>query len=83
MKPIESAEKIYNQYRDLILSDLSTEELIHNCAQLAVHIAYNSGASKWDEEEIINDNGTISIKYVNIEHNLEFWQDVKNELLKL
>ena len=83
MKPIETAEKIYNQYRDLILSDLTTEELIHNCAQLAIHITYNSGASKWDEEIIQNDNGSTSIKYTNIKHNLEFWHDVKIELLKL
>jgi hypothetical protein len=82
MKPSESAEKIYNEFRDLILSDLTTEELIKKCAEQAVHIVYNSGPTVWEWEEYTNKTGGTNFKMVNIEPCGEFWTEVRYELEK-
>lgn len=83
MKASASAEKIYNEFRDLILSDLTTEELIKKCAEQAVHIVYNSGPTVWEWEEYTNEKGGTNCKMVNIEPCGEFWNDVRIELGKL
>jgi len=77
--PKEVADKIYNEFRDLILSDLSTEELIKKCADHAVHIVYNSYDFDW--EEYINEKGTTCMKMVDIKFDPEFWFQVKNQLI--
>ena len=82
MKPAQSAEKIYNEFRDLILSDLTTEELIKKCAEHAAYIVYNSGPTVWEWEEYTNKSGGTNCRMVNIEPATTFWSDVKYELTK-
>ena len=82
MKPSASAEKIYNEFRDLILSDLTTDELIKKCAEQAVHIVYNSGPTVWEWEDYTNKTGGTNCRMINIEPCGEFWVEVRNELGK-
>lgn len=82
MKPADSAEKIYNEFRDIILSDLNTEELIKKCAEQAAYIVYNSGPTTWEWEDYANEKGNPMSRMINIEPATTFWSDVKHELSK-
>lgn len=82
MKPAQSADKIYNEFRDIILSDLTTQELIKKCAEHATHIVYNSGPTIWEWEDYLNEKGNPMSRMVNIEPATTFWSDVKYELTK-
>lgn len=80
MKPAQSADKIYNEFRDLILSDLPTQELIQKCAEHAAYIVYNSGPTIWEWEDYANEKGNPMSRMINIEPATTFWADVKHEL---
>jgi hypothetical protein len=80
MLPSESAEKIYNEFRDIILSDLTTEELIKKCSEHAAYIVYHSGPTTWEWEDYQNEKGKPMSRMINIEPATTFWSDVKYEL---
>jgi len=82
MEPAESAEKIYNEFRDIILSDLTTQELIKKCAEQAAYIVYHSGPTVWEWEDYKNETGGTNCRMINIEPCGEFWIEVRNELNK-
>lgn len=82
MNPADSAEKIYNEFRDIILSDLTTQDLIKKCAEHAAYIVYHSGPTVWEWEDYKNEKGGTNCKMVNIESCVDFWIEVRNELKK-
>jgi hypothetical protein len=82
MLPSQSAEMIYNEFRDIILSDLTTQELIKKCAEHAASIVYNSGPTVWEWEDYQNEKGGTNCRMINIEPVGDFWIEVRNELAK-
>jgi hypothetical protein len=80
IQPIQTAERIYNEFRDLILSDLTTEELIKKCSQHAAYIVYDSSPTTFDWEECKNDQGKDVLKMVNFKSMERFWFDVREKL---
>jgi hypothetical protein len=82
MKPAQSADKIYNEFRDIILSDLTTQELIKKCAEHAAYIVYNTGPTTWEWEDYKNEKGNPMSRMINIKPDTTFWTDVRHELSK-